>query len=199
MLDYSGDYDSEWREGRLILSQRESRGWPPNSSLLNQVCLAGIHLRRIEEAAPICRAAGAAASDPVPAAQARAAFALAEGRLDDARTEIDAIPLMPQGSASRLDAFALEALKTELQFRRGDHGAAEPRLEALLQSADNYPAPASTRASTLRTFGQLELEAGRVAQGCAMLARSAAHYRSFEADAGVAATQRMMRGARCPA
>jgi class 3 adenylate cyclase len=197
MLDYSGDYESEWREGRLFLAQREGRGWPANDSLLAQVCLAGIHLRRIDEAAPVCRAAGGAASDPVSAAQARAAFALAQGRLDDARTEIDAIPLMPQGSATQLAPFALEALRTELQFRRGDRAGAEGRLETLLRSAEDLPAPASLRASTLRTFGQLELEAGRPAQGCALLARAAAHYRSFEADAGVTAVQQMMRNARC--
>lgn len=197
MLSYSGDYEATWREGRLVLAQRESRGWPPNISLLMQVCLAGVQLRLVAEAAPICAAAGSAASDPVPAAEARATLALAQGRLADARTDIDAMPLMPQGSASPLDFFAIEALKIELQFRRGDRAGAARRLETLLQSADEYPAPASARASTLRTFGQLELEAGRTAQGCALLARSAAHYRSFEADPGVAAAQAMMRSARC--
>jgi hypothetical protein len=197
MLSYSGDYDTAWREGRLILAQRESRGWPPNISLLRQTCDAGVQLRHLAEAAPICRAAGSAASDPVSAAEARATLALAQGRLEDARTDVDAIPLMPQGSTNPLDVFALEALKIELQFRRGDHAGAEPRLEALLQGADAYPAPASVRASTLRAFGQLELEADRKTQGCALLARSAAYYRSFEGDAGVAAVQAMMRDARC--
>jgi hypothetical protein len=197
MLDYSGDYEAEWREGRLFLNQRESRGWPPSSALLTQVCLAGIQLRRVAEAAPTCRAAGSAASDQVAAAVARATLALAENRLDDARTQLDAIPLLPQGAADPLSRLALDTLQIELRFRRGDHAGAERRLEALLRNADNFPAPAWMRASLLRTFGQLELEADRAAQGCALLARSAAYYRSFEADAGVAAVQRMMRDASC--
>jgi hypothetical protein len=197
MLFYGGDYEGEWREGRAFLNERESRGWPPNISLLTQVCLAGVQLRHLVEAAPICRAAGSVASDPVPAAEARAALALAENRLHDAQTEIDAIPGMSQNSASPLDMFALEVLRAELQFRRGEYAAAEQRLEAILAGADAYPAPASARAATLRTFGQLEIEASRSRQGCALLARSVAQYRSFEGDAGVAAVERMMRQARC--
>jgi tetratricopeptide (TPR) repeat protein len=199
MLFYGGDYEAEWREGRVFLTERESRGWPPSINLLTQVCLAGIQLRHLDEAAPICAAAGSAASDPVPAAEARALLALAENRLDDARTEIDAIPLLPQSSANPLDSFAQQSMRVELQFRRGEYDAAERALETMLANADNFPGPASARAATLRTFGQLELEAGRAAQACALLGRSAAYYRSFQGDAGAAAVQAMMRGARCSA
>ncbi len=199
VLYASGDFEGVWREGRLFLEERERRGWPPSMVLLIQVCQAGLHLRHVATAAPICGAAGRVAVNPNAAAQQRASLALAERRLAEARVEMDALARAPENAAGPDDALALEALEVEHLFRSGEFSAAESRLERLLRMAGDYPTPAMTRAEALRAFGWLELEAGRVAPGCSLLARSSEQYRSFGGDPGVIAVQRLMRDASCPA
>jgi hypothetical protein len=197
VLYASGDFEAAWREGRAFLAERERKGWPPSMALLSQVCQMGVRLRRLPDVSPICSAAGSAAAHPAVAAHARATLALAQGRLADARAELDAFPRAPQRSALPDDARTLEALEAEYLFRLGDYEAAERRLEALLSMTDALPTPALTRAETLRAFAQIELESGRVERGCALLTSAAIQYRSFQGDAGVAAVEGAMRDALC--
>jgi|GEM_PF-3589021 len=192
-----GDYEGVWRATTEYLAMREARGWPGSHNHLVNACYAGLMTNRVAEAAPYCRAAGRITSDPIYAQQVKATFAMAEGRLDDARREIDAIALVPQITFMPSDQAILASLEAEYAVRSRDFSGADRHFEnAVRLTRELMP---SSLSDTFRVMGAAELQVGRTAQGCAHLAEALREYRAISAEPGIREVGALMRTSGCPA
>ena len=194
-LEVSGDWDRAWAESRAFIVEREQLGAPPSLYLLGAACFIGQNLDRLAEAAPICTARVRA--DRAETEKLLAMMAASEGRVEEARSRLaTSRQLKPY-----TDAY-FASYEMDIYSLGGDFEAAEARLATFRRLTLGDPtlvvsAP-SDLARTLRTLAIREIKARRLRQGCAMFAEAEQHYRSYGAEAGVAATQLAQREARCP-
>lgn len=162
MLANAGDFEGAWRASRAAIAQRAANGWPAAQGLLYTACVVGLlpetlTSTRLAEAAPYCRAAGAAAAEPIGAAFSRGSLALAEERFDDAQREIEAIALLPQTTAQPEDALITEGMKAELELRSGDRAGSERRLPGMRQLAEPLGGGRAQMAEIYRRLGAIEI------------------------------------------
>jgi tetratricopeptide (TPR) repeat protein len=175
--------------------ERERLGAPPSLYLMGAACFIGQNLNRIAEAQPICGAR--ARADRAETEKLLAVMAASEGRLQEALSRLAASRTLRPNT----DAY-FASYEVDIYSLAGDFAAAEERLATFRQLTLEDPTLATSAASDLarqlRTLGVREVNAGRLRQGCAMLAEAAQHYRSYGADPGVSAMERAQREANCP-
>jgi class 3 adenylate cyclase len=203
ILFNAGDFDGAWRASRAAIAQREANGWPASQSLLYSACVLGILPEslapaRLAEAARYCRAAGAAATDPIMGAFSRGSLALAEERFDDALREIESVALLPQTTAQPMDALITEGMRAELALRSGDFAGSERRLPDMRRLAEPLSDGRTQLAEIYRRLGAIEIQQGRRAPGCAKFAEAVRLYREVRSDAAIEAVTRFMRANNCP-
>jgi hypothetical protein len=123
-------------------------------------------------------------------------MAASEGRIEEARTRL----AVSRQLRPNTDAY-FASYEVDIYSLAGDFAAAEASLATFRRLTLEDPtlavSAASDLARQLRTLGIREVRAGRLRQGCAMLAESAQYYRSYGADPGVAAMEAAQREARC--
>jgi tetratricopeptide (TPR) repeat protein len=203
ILFNAGDFEGAWRASRAAIAQREANGWPASQGLLYGACALGLMPEtstpaRLAETAPYCRAAGAAATDPITATLSRGSLALAEERFDDARREIESVALLPQTTAQPMDALITEGMRAELALRSGDFAGSERRVPDMRRLAEPLSDGRTQLAEIYRRLGAIEIQQGRRAAGCAKFAEAVRLYREVRSDAAIEAVTRFMRANTCP-
>jgi hypothetical protein len=193
-LEASGDWDRAWTESLAFIEERERLGAPPSLYLMGAACFIGQNLNRLAEAQAICSVR--ARADRAETEKLLAMMAASEGRLQEALNRLAASRQLRPNT----DAY-FASYEVDVYSLAGDFAAAEERLARFRRLTLEDPTLATSAASDLarqlRTLGVREVRAGRLRQGCAMLAEAAQHYRSYGADPGVSAMERALGEARC--
>lgn len=192
-----GDSEGAWRASTRAIAERQARGWPASHTLLLHACAARVS-SELEGAAPYCRAAGRTSANPLTAVLARLYLAIEERRLDDARREVEVYrqALAPENWPADL-AGAASAL-SQIAILDGDYAAADRHFADARAHLESAGGDASLYASAYHVQGFTEARAGRLAEGCAKLARAASYYQEYNAAPGAAEAQADMRRFNCP-
>jgi len=197
-----GDWRAAFERGANALSDRQRAGAFLPMPLLSTVCLSGLYLGKVEEAASYCKAMIGQRSingDALNRIYAAMLFA-AQGEISAAEVEINAASALANQPSEAVKAFLIEANAYIFGMSHDIDKAQSATLE-LSKLYSTAPSLTSSRRShqahIFRRLGQWSLEADARQRACNPLATARSLYDELGAVAGAMAVDELVAAAGC--